>query len=86
MDAIVSKDIDYINSINQELLLMLNNSGLKFLAFKYCEPIKHPTKDLYAIPLLSSEKYNKKIIQSLKEPSVSSIQKLGNQWFKDLNI
>ena len=86
MDAIVSDDLEYINNLNSELLATLNNSGLKFLAVKYCEPIKHPTKDLYAIPLVTSDKYNIKIIQSLKEPSISRIQKLGKKWFKELNI
>jgi hypothetical protein len=86
MKAIVSNDENGLKLIAEQIQSSLNSSNLKYVSYKYGDVIKHPKKELYALPLISSNRYIRKVLKKLSEETKTRIQNINKKWFSDLNI
>jgi len=82
MKGIVSQNIEQLNEISARLNVHLNSiKGLKYVAFEYGQPFKHPEKNLYALVLIEIEPYNTHILEVLTESEKKQIIELTKDWF-----
>ena len=53
---------------------------------KYCNVIKHPTKSLWAVPIVESGEYWNRIDSDLLFSIKSEIVELPSEWFPEIEI